>query len=120
MSQGQDQVQAALEICRAVSAGVAGRGAVADSWITEIAERLENVETILEETRDKFFLRMKLCVPFTSRTVREAKRLAAALEALDAASDQDAEARFDSALAALEKSAKAHEERSAMGGMAIT
>jgi hypothetical protein len=120
MSLGQDQVQAALEICRDVSEGVSGLGAVEEEWRAQTMERLESVGTILEETRDKFFLRMKLCVPFTSRCEREAKRLEEAFRALEAAPGGSTEGGFDSALTALEKSAKALEERSAMGGMAIT
>jgi DNA integrity scanning protein DisA with diadenylate cyclase activity len=120
MSQGQEQVQATLEICQTVSERVAGWVSGDDSWTTELAERLESIKTILEETQDKFFLRMKLCVPFTSRCEREARRLTEAFAALDAASDMDTEESFDSVLAALEKSVKALEERSAMGGMAIT
>jgi hypothetical protein len=120
MSQGQDQVEAALEICRTVSEGVAGLGAAEEEWRAGAAERLQSVGTILEETGDKFFLRMRLCVPFTSRCEREAKRLAEAFGALEATPGGGAEGGFDRALAALEKSAKALEERSAMGGMAIT
>ncbi len=120
MSLGQDQVQAALEICRNVTGGVAGLGAVEEEWKIAATERLESVGAILEETRDKFFLRMKLCVPFTSRCEREAKRLEEAFRTLEATPNGSAERSFDTALAALEKSTKALEERSAMGGMAIT
>jgi hypothetical protein len=121
MSLGQDQVQAALEICRDVSEGMAGLGVVEEEWRAGTMERLESIGAILEETGDKFFLRMKLSVPFTSRCEREAKRLEEAFRTLAGAPDGSVEGSgFNSALAALEKSAKVLEERSAMGGMTIT
>ena len=120
MSLGQDQVQAALEICRNVSEGVTKLGVVEEEWRIRATERLKSVGKIKEDTQDKFILRIKLCVPFTSRCQREAKRLEEALSALAAAPDGGAEEGFDSALTALEKSAKALEERSAMGGMTVT
>ena len=120
MSLGQDQAQAALEICRNVSEGLDKLDAAEEDWKAGAMECLESIGTILEETSDKFFLRMKLSVPFTSRCERDAKRLKGAFRALEGAPDGSAEGSFNSALAALEKSAKALEERSAMGGMTIT
>lgn len=120
VSQGQDQVQAALDRCCSVSEGVAGLGSVEGEWRAEVTERLEGVRMLLEGMRDRFFLRTRLCVPFTSRCEVEARRLEEALGALEAAPGEGARQGFGSALAAVEKSAKALEERSAMQGMAIT
>ena len=120
MSQGQDQVHAALEICWSVSEGVGKLAAVQGEWKAETAGRLQHVQEVLDGMRDKFFLRTKLCVPFTARCEKEAGRLGEALGGLEAVPGEDAQQGFDSALAALEKSAKALEDRSAMRGMAIT
>lgn len=120
MSKGQDQVQVALEICRNVSGGVRKLTAVEEEWKAEAARRLECVQEVLDGVMDKFFLRTKLCVPFTSRCEKEARRLEETLGGLEAGPSENAQQGFNSALDALEKSAKALEDRSAMRGMAIT
>lgn len=120
MSQGQDQVQAALAICRNVSAGLDRLSAGEGEWADIAAARVRRVEALLEGITDKFFLRMKVCVPFTARCEREARRLEEALGPLETSHGEAAQRDFEAALAGLEKSAKTLEARSAMRGMAIT
>ena len=120
MSKGQEQVQAALEICRNASGGMRALTAVEEGWKTEAERKLACVQEVLDSIMDKFFLKTKLCLPFTSRCEEEARGLEETLRGLDARPDGDALQRIISALDALEKAAKALENRSAMQGMAIT
>jgi len=120
MSKGQEQVQAALEICRHVSGEVLELMTVEEEWKSETARRLGCVQQVLDGVRDRFFLSTKLCLPFASRCEEEATRVHETLRLLQACPDVSAQQRFTGALEALEKAAKILEERSAMQGMAIT
>ena len=120
MSQGQDQVQVALAVCRKVSAGLDRLAAGDGEWAASAAARVHLVEALLEGIADKFFLRMKVCVPFTARCEREARRLEKALDPLAVSPADAAQQDVEAALTALEKAAKTLEARSAMRGMAIT
>ena len=120
MSTGQEQVQVALDLCQNISGGVRTLTIADDGWKTEVAGRLDRVQQVLDGVKDRFFLRTKLCLPFAARCGREAQRLEEMLRSLDGDADGAAQQRFTGALTALEKAAKALEDRSTMQGMAIT
>ena len=94
--------------------------AVEEGWKTEAEKRLACVQEVLDSIGEKFFLKTKLCLPFTSKCEEEARRLEEALQGLDARPDGDAQQRITGALDALEKAVKALKSRSDMQGMSIT
>ena len=120
MSKGQEQVQVALKVCQDASEGVRKMTAVEEAWKTEVERRLACVQEGLDGVMDKFFLKTKLCLPFTAKCEQNASGLKETFRGLDPRPDGDAQQRFISALDALEKAVKALVDRSAMQGMTIT
>lgn len=120
MSQGQDQVRAALEICQDVSERVSGLVTLDETWRAESARRCADVQERLDAVMGTFFLRTKLSVPFSARCERAAKALQEMTVGLEENSDEQVQEGFDSALGAMEKAAKRLADRSTMRGMAIT
>ena len=120
MSQGQDQVRAALEICQGLSGRMGSLAVLDEAWQTESMRRLAEVQERLDAVMGTFFLRTKLSVPFNARCERTAKALQEMVVGLEENSDEQAREGFDSALGAMEKAAKGLVDRAAMRGMAIT
>lgn len=120
MSKGQDQVQAALSICRNAAEALDGASELGEAWRGEAADRLQGVEELLEGVMPKFFLRTKLSIPFASRCQKAAEGLQGALDELDIRPHHEAQENLTSALAALAKAAKALEDASDTEGMTIT
>ena len=120
MSKGQEQVQVALGMCRDALEGVGKVVAVEESWKTEVGRRLACVQEVLDGVMNKFFLKTKLCLPFTAKCEQNARALEETLRGLGPRPDGDAQQRFMGALDALEKAVKALADRSTMQGMTIT
>jgi hypothetical protein len=119
MSRGQEQVQNTLEICQHVLNEVR-QLAAEEGWKSDVAARLERVQGTLEGMTTKFFLKTKLSLPATAKCEQEARKLEEALRGVLAQPDGSAQQPFVAALGALEKAAKALQERANMEGMAIT
>ena len=120
MAQGPDHVLAALTVCQQAADGIGAMEGLDEAWTTEIASRLDVVGERLEEVKDRFFIKSKLCLPFAARCARQATSLQAALSSLSDGADATSQQRLSEALAALEKATKALDDRSSMQGMTIT
>lgn len=120
MSKGQEQTQAALEVCRKAAEAVDKAGDAEDEWNAERIGTLRRAQEALDRVMPKFFLKTKLCIPFTSRCEKAARRLDETLEELDGHPEHDVRERFTIALDALQKAAKVLEDCSDMQGMSIT
>jgi len=120
MSQGLEQVEAALKRIERALDAIGELGGVQETWRSEATARLTATEALLRVVTDRFFLKTKVCVPFTGKCEKEAANLAGLLAELGAEPAPDGQERLDAALEALEQAAKTLNERSLMRGMAIT
>ena len=116
MPTGIDHVEAALayiERAREQAGALESVGA-------EAVARMEAAAALLQETKERFYLKTRVGVPFARRCEGAAQALAALLTEQGAGAESDAQEQLDAALQALEKAVKTLDERSRMQGMAIT
>jgi len=120
MPQGVEHVEAALKSMQSAANAIGELGGAEEGWRTEAIARLTSTADLLRVTRDRFFLKSKLSLPFSDRCAQEALKLDALAAELRARPAADGPQRLNAALGALEKAAKTLDERSRMQGMAIT
>ena len=94
-------------------------GAQTFRWTGRYEGRMDVAET-LENLKDRFFLRSKLCLPFAAKCARAAGEVERAILTLAASPGDTASQRLSEAIDALAKASRALDERSAMQDMAIT
>ena len=126
MAQGVEHVESALKLIESASDEIGKLGSVDENWKRDAMTRLTVIADRLRATRERFFLKTRLCLPFAGKCETTAQKLGALLAELSAHSAPDGEAqavelnRMSVALDALEMAVKTLDERSLMQGMAIT
>ena len=120
MPQGLDHVESALKLVESASDTIGKLDGVKEGWKTEARARLTAITDLLRATRDRFFLKTRLCLPFARKCETTAQKLDALLAELSARPAPDAETRLNAALDALDMAAKTLDERSLMQGITIT
>lgn len=120
MLQGPEHVEVALKMIQSASEAIQKLGGVEEEGKAEALKRLTSAAALLRATKDRFFLKTKLCLPFARKCEEAARTLDALLAELSVQPAADAEQRLSEALQALERAAKTLDERSLMQGMAIT
>lgn len=120
MTLGEEHVFRTMDICREVAGQLAALDALDGAWRTEASERLGHLEGTLDQVKDRFILKSKVCVPFAARCEEQARALVASLPALREAPGEEAMGAFAGALDALDRAVRTLDERSDMRGMAIT
>jgi len=122
MPNGPEYVEATLAKLERASTAIGALDGVQESWKAEAQTRLVAVAELLRGMTDRFFLKTRVCLPFARKCDQAALKLEATLEALAGEQGEQAppEAALETALAALEKTARTLDERSMMQGMSIT
>lgn len=120
MPQGIEHVETALERIQSAVDEISELSGIEEGWKADALARLTAAANLLRAATDRFFLKSKLCLPFSGRCEQEAGKLAVVAAELRAQPAADGQSRLDAALEALEKAVKALDERSRMQGMAIT
>ena len=120
ISPGEEQVLRALDICHRAAGAVAALDALDEVWRSGAVERLGRLEGTLDQVKDRFIIKSKVCLPFTTRCAERAEALEQSLHALSRNPDTDATDAFAASLDALEKAVRTLDGRSDMRGMAIT
>ena len=117
---GEEQVLRALDICRRAAEAMTTLGGPDEAWRSGTAERLTRLQGTLDQVKDRFIIKSKVCLPFTARCAERAAALEASLQALGADGSAGATDAFAGDLDALEKAVRTLDGRSDMRGMAIT
>jgi hypothetical protein len=120
MSQGLEHVEETLALIESVSDKVGKLDGVEEGWRSEAVAQLAATAGLLGAVTDRFFLKTRVCLPFTKRCEDAAKALDVLLAEAPAQLASDDQPRVDAALDRLERVAKTLDERSQMRGMAIT
>ena len=120
MTQGEEHVLRALELCRSVAGEMVTLGALDDGWRAAAVERLGHLEETLGRLKDRFILKSKVCLPFAARCEERAGALETSLSALRSTPGPDAVAAFAEALDALDRAVRTLDERTDTRSMAIT
>jgi hypothetical protein len=118
--QGVAHVEAALELAGNASTSIGKLEGVDESWRAEAAGTLGEASDLLRGTLDRFYLKTKVCLPFSRRCQEQARVLADLLSELGEPAPAGAEERLQTAIDALAQAARTLDERSLMQGMAIT
>lgn len=120
LTPGEEYVLRAMALCHAVAAELSTLGALDAEWRTAGGERLGRIEGTLDQVKDRFILKSKVCLPFAARCAEQAGALDESLQSLRQTPDEEATVAFTAALEALEKAVRTLDGRSDMRGMAIT
>lgn len=120
LTPGEEQVLRALAVCRRAAGAVAALDGPDEAWRAGAVERLARLEGTLDQVKDRFIIKSKVCLPFTARCAERAEALEASLQAMGQGTDPGAVDAFTGSLDALEKAVRTLDGRSDMRGMAIT
>jgi hypothetical protein len=118
--QGVAHVEAALELAGNASASIGELQGVDEDWRAEAMETLSGASDLLRGTLDRFYLKTKVCLPFSRRCQEQAQMLLDLLSGLEDPAPEGTEQRLQTAIDALSQAARTLDERSLMQGMAIT
>jgi hypothetical protein len=118
--QGVAHVEAALELARQASESIGQLEGVDEGWRAEAVGTLSGASDLLRGTLDRFYLKTKVCLPFSRRCQEQAQVLADLLSELGEPAPAGTEQRLQVAIDALAQAARTLDERSLMQGMAIT
>ena len=79
MSQGVEHVESALKLIESASGAMGRLEGVDKSWRSGAVARLAATADLLRATRERFFLKTRLCLPFAGKCEATAQELDALL-----------------------------------------
>jgi hypothetical protein len=120
MPQGLDHVNATLKLIDEIAGAIPKTDGLEQDWKPKATARLSAIAERLETSKDRFFLKSRLCIPFAAKCETAAQDLEALLTELAAHPAADAQRQINTALDGLDIATKTLDERSTMRGMAIT
>ena len=76
VSQGSEQIEAALGLIERTSDALGKMDGVKEGWKADALARLASTADLLRETAGRFFIKTKVCLPFTRKCEEAAQALA--------------------------------------------